>query len=415
MTNRAKAKSESFVELGGHHFAAVDAMIAAETSPVALVLTTLSAQILYANRVFQVLFDACDLGARHGVALQELGKRYFDPRLLVALARTGQARQFAVRFKRGGVESSWWCQARRENGESGVPKWLVFSFTEMAVDALAIAAAASVERTMDEMQRLDRFGTWTMPVSSAASAGPGEMYWSRGLSELLRRSHSEEAHPARDWLDAIHRNDRPGVLDALLGLIADGTAYSIEYRVADNSGRIFCSRGQALPAQPGTGPSIAGFERDVTEAVRHAQRECEQLYLQRALADCYELPAFAVDRQQRLRWFNAPFVAWIRDICGSEPRLDISLVKIMPHAGQRRRVVHNMRQAMLGKRLVAESQLRTRDGESHRFDLTYNPILDAAGEILGAVAVAMDVTVKHSTHPRGRRAATPRALAPEQV
>jgi PAS domain-containing protein len=400
------------IDLGMERFEAVDAVVAAEASPVALALTTLSGEILYVNRAFQALFEAPDLAGRPGAGLYELNARYFAPERLSRLAKTGTSEQFMLRVRRAQGESSWWCHARREGGEAGVPKWLVFTFTELSAEALGRTASAPLERAMSEAERFDRFGTWTMLIGNAAQASLGDMYWSPGLSDLLNQTHLEQPRPATEWFDSIHREDRPAVIDALKRLIVDGRTYTIEYRLADRSGRTFCSRGQVLPPEAGAKLSISGIERDVTEAVRRDRQQREQLCLQRALAECYELPAFAVDRQLRLQWFNPLFAALIRELWGYGPEVDTAIAQIFQPAGEGRRIVQTLRQSLLGKRRVAELALTTPDGDRRRYDVTYNPIQDPAGEILGVVAVAAGMAAKGVMDRRAGRRKSASSLTP---
>ncbi len=387
-------------ELDAPHFSTSDAIVAAETSPVALVLTSLDGEILYANPAFQALFDAPDLAARSGMSLQEISSPYFDAALLSDLARTGEPGQFELRALRG-TATRWWCQARRARGESGMPKWLVLTFTELE-PAASPEPASPLQDARDRVERLDRSGSWSLCIPDSQQAPDGRMSWSRGMSELLRCEHSERPRAARDWLDVIHRSDRAAVVEVLRGLTASGRDYSIEYRLA-NGGRRLHSRGQFATRSPLGVTTIIGVERDVTETVSLPRASLGEHYVQRALASSYEVPAFALDRHYRLRWFNPLFVSLMRELWGVGPGTGWTLEQIVRQPSQRRRAIHSIRQSLQGMRSAAEWLVAVRDIEARCYDLIYNPIFDDGGRVLGVVAMAADVTAKRLPDRRSRR------------
>jgi PAS domain-containing protein len=411
MAKASKAKKPSaaasralFDAIRSHHFTAVDAMISAETSPVALVLTSLSGEILYANPAFQTMFRAPDLAARRGLNLQELAASHLDPGVLARLARDGIPQRIVLKGTATGAESRWWCHARRELGEAGLPKWLILTFTEVDTAMLGHSTLLPVELARDQAEHQERFGTWTMPAGADGSPLLGEMYWSRGLSLLFARAHGAQPHPVRDWLDLIHRDDRPQLLEALRTLIAEGRGYSIEYRLADESGRTLHSRAQLLQSPAAPGITLTGIERDVTDSVAVPRAEQEQFHLQRALAECIELPAVALDHQLKVRWFNALFAGIVRDLWDVHPETGWALGDVIRQPSQRRRIARSARHALLGRRSAVDWQTQIPGADGRRFDLIFNPIRDGAGRVAGVVAVVMDPPSerRRSTGDHGR-------------
>jgi PAS domain-containing protein len=379
----------------------VAAVVAAETSPVALVLTSLSGEILYANPAFQSLFNAPDLAAQPAVSLQEIAAPYLEAALLRDLARSGQPRQFELRVPPGS-EVRWRCHARRERGEAGMPKWLVLAFTELGGSSASSTLPPPIEDARNRIERLERSGSWSLRMHGSQQVPFGHMCWSQGLSDLLGQEHSDQPRSARDWIDAIHRDDRVAVTEALRALIAEGRDYSIEYRLGDGA-RTLRSRGQLATHLPGGAITIIGIERDVTDTVSVPRALLCEHYLQRALADCQESPAFSLDHHYRLRWFNALFGALMRELWGAEPEPDWTLEQIVRQPSQRRRAIHSIRQSLLGKRAAAEWLVMTHGFGARCYDLTYNPVWDDGGKILGVVAIAADVSAKRLLDHRGGR------------
>lgn len=131
---------EGFRELVPHAFHAVEAMVAAEASPVGLVLASLSGQILYANPAFRALCGSREADAVPDAGLHELALPGIDEASLARLARVGEPQQFELRSPRGAPEARWWCHACRQPGWGGEPRWLVLTFTEIGLTPASGAA-----------------------------------------------------------------------------------------------------------------------------------------------------------------------------------------------------------------------------------------------------------------------------------
>jgi PAS domain S-box-containing protein len=85
-----------------------------------------------------------------------------------------------------------------------------------------------------------------------------EVIWGRSLGALYENP--------RDWIEAIHPEDRPRVEAAYERLLL-GEAFDERYRIRrpDGAVRWIRDRGSPLPARPGISKRIAGIAEDVTE------------------------------------------------------------------------------------------------------------------------------------------------------
>jgi len=92
------------------------------------------------------------------------------------------------------------------------------------------------------------------------------LYISPGYEQIWGRSCSSLYVRPRDWLDAIHPEDRERVLQAALSKQASGE-YDEEYRILQPGGPIRWIRDRAFPVRDESGQvfRIAGIAEDVTE------------------------------------------------------------------------------------------------------------------------------------------------------
>ena len=88
-----------------------------------------------------------------------------------------------------------------------------------------------------------------------------EHIWGRPVAELYRNP--------RLWMDSIHIDDRPRIMEAFSNWIqkVPGSAYDVEYRIVRPDGNIrwIFDRGFALLQEDGPGSSVAGIAADMTE------------------------------------------------------------------------------------------------------------------------------------------------------
>lgn len=88
-----------------------------------------------------------------------------------------------------------------------------------------------------------------------------EQVWGMPVSELYRNP--------RLWMDSIHLDDRPRIMEAYSNWIQGipGAVYDVEYRIVRPDGKLrwIHDRGVALVEQGNGSPSVAGIAEDITD------------------------------------------------------------------------------------------------------------------------------------------------------
>ncbi len=125
---------------------------------------------------------------------------------------------------------------------------------------------AEMTRNEDRLQfalRAARVGAWEWDLST------GQMTWSDNLEPLLGLASGIFGR-APASLDAVHPDDRPGVVEAVSRAVREGTYCDMEFRTLqpDGSVRWFAAKGQPSRDDTGKVIRIIGIAQDVTEHVR---------------------------------------------------------------------------------------------------------------------------------------------------
>jgi PAS domain-containing protein len=367
-------------------FTIANAAVAAECAPAAIVLTTLAGQVLYANRAFLDLLELPSIESILNLDLAQVCGQRLDFQFLSRLAKDGEPQHRTLTLVRGGQSVSLVCSATRVAAESDYPKWLSIALmpgSQSDPGNLTSANDAVFERL------LGRHGIWSVATPMAIDFRQGLVAVNAGFCSMMNWSQHAEPHPLRNWFRVIHRDDRNRVMEALSNLAVHGGEYSLQYRLQTGAVDRTIQSTACATARDGALTVITGVERDVTDLAAHGESERRQARLLRALSECVELPAFALDAQGNLLWFNTPFIGFLRPlgvtIVPGQP-----LEEAFPEGPLRRRLRRNLRRALRGEQRVEEVLLHTETIE-RRCDFTFNPVRDDNGDVTAVMTIVTEV------------------------
>ena len=106
------------------------------------------------------------------------------------------------------------------------------------------------------------------------SASTGELEWDAATGRLFERGAVAGAGPLHEWADAIHAEDGPRVVEAVLLAVEREAGFDLEYRVVAAEGR---ERWLRLAGRIERGPDglegVVGVVEDVTERIEARRQE----------------------------------------------------------------------------------------------------------------------------------------------
>lgn len=141
---------------------------------------------------------------------------------------------------------------------SGMILALLFIVTSAAVISHQ-AALTRAKKSMDEAQQLAGIGSWERDLIT------GEGFWSNNCFHLMGRQPQPIAPSLEEFFTYVHDDDRAQVREALQETIRSGRDAEMEFRLAADPARIFCSKGVVACDDHGKPIRIVGSLQDITE------------------------------------------------------------------------------------------------------------------------------------------------------
>ncbi|MFN6487054.1 MULTISPECIES: PAS domain S-box protein [unclassified Nostoc] len=132
------------------------------------------------------------------------------------------------------------------------------------------------EQRLRLAQRAGKIGTWEWNVRT------GEVSWSEGIWEILGLEIGTEEPGVKPWVDFIHPDDRPQVMEGVEKVLAEGKEYYDEFRVVrrDNTVIWVASKGQIIRDAKGLAERFLGVNIDISERkqAEEVRRESEERF-----------------------------------------------------------------------------------------------------------------------------------------
>ena len=212
------------------------------------------------------------------------------------------------------------------------------------------------------------------------------IYISPGYEAIWGRSCESLYATPRDWVEALHPEDRQRVLEAALTKQAAGN-YNEDYRILRPDGSVRWIQDRAFPIRDQSGAvyRVVGIAEDITE---RKQTEAKLAMLAHGVESTTE-PICITDLADRFIFVNRAFQRTYgyteAEVLGKSPEILFSLKN--PPRLMEEILRHSHEEGWRGEVLD-----RRKDGTEFPIFLSTSQIQDQGGQVIGLMGVAQDIT-----------------------
>nr|BBH93843.1 hypothetical protein KTA_20420 [Thermogemmatispora argillosa] len=225
------------------------------------------------------------------------------------------------------------------------------------------------------------------------------------------------------WLEAVHPDDRPGTLHVWSEALASGGFYEIEYRIRRYDGvyRTFWVRGVPVREADGSIREWIGTCTDITDRKRLEDELVQTAYEATLRANQLEATfeamtdaVFIFDSEGRILSVNAAarrFLSRVAPLIEREMTVDDYLAQLdlrdatgQPLAREQWPSRRLLQGEVLADAPFSDLILHMPNGCERRISVSGSPVRDDRGCVIGAVAIARDVTERYLLERRTHEA-----------
>jgi len=269
-----------------------------------------------------------------------------------------------------------------------LPFAVVVSFSDITDRKSAVDVLEESVRWLNESQSVAKLGHYVYEIQKDEWTGSPALYEVLGVDP-------EASHDLSSWMEAVHPLDRERMRTYFLEeVLEQRRPFDMEYRVnrpsADGDSWVH-GLGHVEYAEDGQPLSMFGVIQDVTER-RHA--EDAVVRTQVLLASCLESQRdtilMSVDMEYRYLYFNQAHAASMKLVYGVDVALGDCVLDRITDEADRATAKENYDRALNGE---SHSNMRIYGEKVHVvYESFFNPLVDESGTIIGATAMARDVT-----------------------
>ncbi len=247
----------------------------------------------------------------------------------------------------------------------------------------------SIQRTMQEAQRIARIGSWDLNLISH------EIFWSDELFRIYGLNPELGPPPMKTHIAHVHPDDREKVKLACTMAEREGTRFFAEYRAYRyDTGEIIYLRaeGEVLKDSSGKVERLVGSVQDITLQKAH-ERELQDTLRQLQLSiETAELGVWRFNLKTKKEIWNEE----LKKSYGlDDPSIDIDKVnwKEFVHPEDIDFVEEQLQIALLGQKLQdIHYRIINTKGELRYLQAYVSPVYNESGEVIELIDISVDVT-----------------------
>jgi diguanylate cyclase (GGDEF)-like protein/PAS domain S-box-containing protein len=361
-------------------------------SPVPTAIFTLEeGALLDGNRAF---FELCsgtreELTGKHSVELGFWPDARQRAESIRELIEKGTVRQREAPFRRRSGEAAFAMFCSQVVEIEGHKRVLL-----MIHDITDRQAAQEKIKSMSERLLLAtqsaNLGIWDWDI------GRDVLEWDDTMYRIYGVSRQEFTADLAAWTRALHPQDREAAVANFERVRAAGETYDTEFRILRGDGEVRHIKAYGRVQRDGAGHSVRviGINFDVTDQRRAEEVVSRSQALLSATVNTTDDAIVAVDRDLRITMMNEALRRAVRRYFRIEAFIGMDATRLaVPERQDEVRAIFS--RVLAGHRQRADSTFRTPDGEIRYADELYNPIFDAAGNVIGASVFVRDVSQRH--------------------
>jgi diguanylate cyclase (GGDEF)-like protein/PAS domain S-box-containing protein len=245
---------------------------------------------------------------------------------------------------------------------------------------------AEVQDSLVRAQRIAALGNWDWQITE------GRLFWSDETWRIFGVPKGSITITDQAFLERVHVEDRRAVHMAASRAMATGEPYDITHRIVLPSGeiRIVRENAEVIRDDTGTVVRMIGTVLDVTARERAVRALHDSEDKLRKVIEGLPVVLWMIDREGRFLLLEGNGV----DTLGLKPGEVVgrSLYEVFSQSPE---VIEDTHRVLTGQTFACTRQIGVLS-----FELRYSPLRDDAGEVKGAIGVAIDVTERQQSQDR---------------
>lgn len=243
------------------------------------------------------------------------------------------------------------------------------------------------ELTLNQIEQITHIGHWSVNLID------GTFFHSDEIKRIFGYEPSEYALSVEEAINSYHPDDRDDVVKYFNRAAETGEGYEFDLRIIQPSGaiRYVHSKGYTEKNDEGKVVRVYGVFQDITDIKLSLQKlEQSEMLLNASLESQKDTILLSIDRNYRFLYFNKTSAENIKLAYGIDIKVGMNILECITDEEDREAAKNNYERALNGE---SHSNIRV-FGDLHKawFESFFNPIHNSKGEIIGATAMARNIT-----------------------
>ena len=242
--------------------------------------------------------------------------------------------------------------------------------------------------TLSQVEQISHIGHWSVNIVD------GSFYHSDEIKRIFGYEPSEYALSVEEAINAYHPDDREDVIKYFNRAVETGEGYEFDLRVIQPSGDIrqVHSKGYTQKNDDGKVIRVYGVFQDLTEVKQSLQFvEKSKMLLSASLESQKDTILLSIDQNYCYLFFNKTHADTMKHVYGKDVQIGMNILECITSDEDRQAAKSNYERALRGE---SHSNIMVYGDDNMKawFESFFNPILNDKNEIIGATAMARDIT-----------------------